>query len=80
MRGRAESSPLEAPSTRELYREALRRLPRSDQEAIAARLEEGLPYEEIARLLGKDTPEAARAQICAALVRLAKEIRQLRTR
>jgi len=60
--------------TRARYRAALRRLRPVDREAIVARIERGLPYTEIARVLGKPTIAAAHVAVSRALVKLAKEM------
>ncbi len=65
---------------RDLYERAFRRLKLPDQAAIAARLEDGLSYEEIARELGKSSGDAARMAVSRAVVRLAQEMRTERTR
>jgi RNA polymerase sigma-70 factor (ECF subfamily) len=65
---------------RDLYEQAFQRLKLSDQTAIAARLEEGLSYEEIARELGKSSADAARMAVSRAVVRLAQEMKAMRTR
>jgi RNA polymerase sigma-70 factor (ECF subfamily) len=59
----------------ERYEMALAKLRREDREAIVARIELGYTNEEIAELLGKPTPNAARMTVERALVRLAKEMR-----
>ena len=64
----------------ELYEHAFWRLKLSDQAAIAARLEDGLSYEEIARELGKSSADSARMAVSRAVVRLAQEMKTLRTR
>ena len=64
----------------ELYEAGFQKLKLSDQAAIIARLEEGLPYEEIARELGKSSVDAARMAVSRALVRLAREMRLARSR
>jgi RNA polymerase sigma-70 factor (ECF subfamily) len=64
----------------ELYEKAFRRLRPSEQEAISARLEEGLSYEQIARELGKPSADAARMAVSRALVRLAQEMKELKAR
>ena len=56
------------------YEEALLRLGLIDQTAIAARLEEGLSYEEIAHELGTRDADAARQAVSHAIVRLAQEM------
>lgn len=64
---------------RALYERAFQRLELSDQAAIAARLEDGLSYEEIARELGSSSIDAARMAVSGAVVRLAREMRTMRT-
>ena len=64
----------------ELYEKAFAALKLEDQAAITARLEDGLPYEEIARELGKSTPDAARMAVSRALVRLAQEMKTMRVK
>jgi len=58
----------------ERYEAALRRLRPTDREAIIARIELGLPYIEIARVLGKPTIAAAHVAVSRALVKLAREM------
>ena len=53
---------------------ALTRLRTEEREAIVARVEMGLSYQEIAEALGKPTPEAARMAVSRALMRLAREM------
>jgi RNA polymerase sigma-70 factor (ECF subfamily) len=65
---------------RDLYEQAFQRLKLADQAAIAARLEEGLSYEEIARELGKSSADAARMAVSRAVVRLAQEMKAMRRR
>jgi RNA polymerase sigma-70 factor (ECF subfamily) len=72
-------SPLEAAvgqETMERYDEALLRLHESEREAIVGRIELGLSYEELAELLGKPSPDAARKAAQRALVRLAEEMKR----
>lgn len=64
----------------DLYERAFQRLALADQAAIAARLEEGLSYEEIARELGKSSADDARMTVSRAVVRLAQEMKTLKTR
>lgn len=59
----------------ERYQSALAKLPESDRDAIVGRLELGLSYEELANLLGKPSPDAARKAAQRALVRLADDMR-----
>ena len=56
------------------YEEALERLKPGDREAILARVELGLSYQEVARALGKPSTDAARMAVSRALLRLAKEM------
>ena len=56
------------------YEAALGRLRTEEREAIVARVEMGLSYQEIAEALCKPTPEAARMAVSRALVRLAREM------
>lgn len=72
-------SPLEQAIGREgveHYERALERLKPEEREAIVARLEMGYSYGEIAEMVGKPTPEAARKSTERALVRLAEEMRR----
>jgi RNA polymerase sigma-70 factor (ECF subfamily) len=59
---------------RERYRRALIRLKPADRKAIVARLELGYSYEQLALVLMKPTPEAARLAVRRALERLAAEM------
>ncbi|HEY6359775.1 MAG TPA: sigma-70 family RNA polymerase sigma factor [Vicinamibacterales bacterium] len=73
----ADPSPLEeaiGQEALELYEAALTRLRGDDREAIIARIELGLPYAELAPLLGKPTISAAHMAVSRALLRLAKEM------
>jgi RNA polymerase sigma-70 factor (ECF subfamily) len=65
---------------RDLYERAFQRLKVAEQAALAARIEDGLSYEEIARELGKSSPDAARMAVTRAVVRLAQEMKNLRSR
>ena len=70
-------SPLDAAINREQlekYSAALDQLPAEDREAIIGRLEFGLSYAELAELLGKSTPDAARKVVTRALVKLAERM------
>jgi len=60
----------------ERYERALGRLRDEEREAIVARVELGCSYDELARMLGKPTPDAARMVARRALVRLAKEMKR----
>jgi RNA polymerase sigma-70 factor (ECF subfamily) len=71
------ASPLEEAIGREAivaYEEALARLAENEREAIVARIEMGLAYGDVARLLGKPSADAARMAVKRALVRLAREM------
>ena len=71
-------SPLEAAIGREAverYEAALERLSVSERDLIVARVELGLTYGEMADVLGKSSPDAARMAVGRALVRLAEELR-----
>lgn len=70
-------SPLEVTMGREVvrrYEAALAKLDREDREAIIGRIELGCSYAELAELLGKPSPDAARMAVSRALVRLGKEM------
>lgn len=72
-------SPLEhaiGQETLERYERALARLTAADREAIIARVELGYSYEELADVLGKPTPDAARKAAQRALVRLLEEMKR----
>lgn len=58
----------------ERYERALQRLDETDREAIVLRIELGYDYVELARALGKPTPDAARMAVSRAVGRLAREI------
>ena len=60
----------------ERYERALSRLRPEDREAIIARVEMGCSYEELAGMLGKPSPDAARKAAQRALVRLAQEMKR----
>ena len=73
----AAESPLEQAIGREAvesYERALEQLRPEEREAIIARVEMGLTYEEMADALGKPSAEAARKAAQRALVRLAEEM------
>ncbi|MDQ3069006.1 MAG: RNA polymerase sigma factor [Acidobacteriota bacterium] len=77
----AAPSPLEQAIGRqalERYEAALGRLKGEEREAIIARVELGMSYEEMAEALGKPTPDAARKSAQRALVRLASEMKHER--
>ena len=72
-------SPLEEAIGREAverYERALERLKPEEREAIVARVEIGCSYEELAEMLSKPTPDAARKAAQRALVRLAEEMKR----
>ncbi len=72
-------SPLEEAIGREAverYERALGRLKPEEREAIVARVEIGCSYEELAEMLSKPTPDAARKAAQRALVRLAEEMKR----
>ena len=72
-------SPIEEVLGRELvaeYEEALGRLKPEEQEAVIGRIEMGYSYEELSRVLGKPSPDAARKAAQRALVRLAEEMKR----
>ena len=50
------------------------RLREEDRQAIIGRIELGLPYAELAPMLGKPTVAAAHMAVSRALLRLAKEM------
>jgi RNA polymerase sigma-70 factor (ECF subfamily) len=56
------------------YERALGRLAEADREMLVGRLELGLSYEELARLQGRPSPDAARKATERALVRLISEM------
>lgn len=58
------------------YEAAVERLPQADQEAIIGRIELQYTYDELAVVLGKPTPDAARMAVTRALKRLAEELRR----
>ena len=75
----AAHTPLEEAIGREAvehYGQALQRLRPEEREAIIARVEMGYSYEELAQVLGKPTPDAARKTAQRALVRLAEEMKR----
>jgi RNA polymerase sigma-70 factor (ECF subfamily) len=62
----------------ERYERALANLRQEDREAIVARVDMGCSYEQLAEMLGKPTPGAARKAAQRALVRLAAEMKRVR--
>jgi RNA polymerase sigma-70 factor (ECF subfamily) len=74
----ADGSPLEDAIGREAferYQAALARLRPEEREAIIARVEMDYSYAELAEILGKPTPDAARKAAQRALLRLAEEMK-----
>lgn len=70
-------SPLEAAIGAEVverYEAALQRLTEEERELIVARIELGLTYAELASVLDRPSPDAARMAVGRALVRLAEEM------
>jgi RNA polymerase sigma-70 factor (ECF subfamily) len=70
-------SPLEEAVGRQTlrrYEAALLRLKPSDRELVISRVEFELDYREIADLVGKSTPTAARVAVSRALLRLGREM------
>jgi RNA polymerase sigma factor (sigma-70 family) len=75
----AGGSPLEDAIGREAferYQAALTRLRPEEREAIVARVEMDYSYAELAEILGKPTPDAARKTTQRALLRLAEEMKR----
>lgn len=73
----SDESPLEEAiggEALERYEQALQRLTADEREAVIARVEMGLSYEELAQALDKPTPDAARKAAQRALVKLAQEM------
>jgi RNA polymerase sigma-70 factor (ECF subfamily) len=71
------SSPLDLAmreEDRQRYEDGLKRLRRDDRRAIVASIELGYSYEQIALMLDKPSPEAARVAVRRALVRLGEEM------
>jgi RNA polymerase sigma-70 factor, ECF subfamily len=60
------------------YETALARLRDSDRQAIIARCEWGMSHQEVAELLGKNSPGTAQVAVHRALVRLAQEMANVR--
>jgi len=56
------------------YRTALARLPSSDRKAIIGRVELGYSYDQLALIMRKPTPGAARVALRRALLRLSDEL------
>jgi RNA polymerase sigma-70 factor, ECF subfamily len=75
----ADGSPLEEAIGREAkerYERALARLRPEEREVIVARVEMDYTYDELAQVLGKPTPDAARKAAQRALVRLAEQMKR----
>jgi RNA polymerase sigma-70 factor (ECF subfamily) len=71
------TSPFEAAVAQEMldeYDAALQRLKPEEREAVISRVEFDLSYAELAEVLGKPSPDAARMAVVRALVRLAEEM------
>lgn len=76
-------SPLEEAMGQEVldrYEKALGRLRPEEREAIIARIEMALPYDDVAAALGKPSVAAAHMAVSRALVRLAEEMAHERKR
>jgi RNA polymerase sigma factor (sigma-70 family) len=74
----AGASPLDlaiSEEDRRRYEDALTRLMPGDREAIVGRIELGYSYEQLALILKKPTPGAARVAVRRALLRLSDEMR-----
>lgn len=56
------------------YHRALSRLAQADREAIVARIELGQSWAQVASVLGKPSPDAARMMVKRAVTRLAEEM------
>ena len=73
------ASPLELTITEEertRYTDGLSKLRPADREAIVGRLELGYSYEQLALVLRKPTPEAARLAVRRALLKLGEQMQQ----
>jgi RNA polymerase sigma-70 factor (ECF subfamily) len=74
-----DTSPLEAAigqQTLEQYESGLDQLNPDERQAVIARVEMGMSYDEIAALLDKPTANAARMTVVRALLRLAEEMKR----
>lgn len=60
----------------ERYERCIERLSSEEREAVLARIELGKSYAEIAEVLGKPSPDAARMTVTRALTKLAQEMRR----
>ena len=72
-------SPLDAAIGQEAvdrYESALQRLGEEEREAVIARVELGMSFDEVAAALGKPTADAARKAVSRALLKLAAEMRR----
>jgi RNA polymerase sigma factor (sigma-70 family) len=72
-----QASPLEqamGAEALEAYESALAALSAQEREAVVARIELGLPFADIAGLLGKPSADAARMAVSRALVKLAESM------
>ncbi len=75
----AGQSPMDAAIGQEAvdrYESALQRLKAEEREAIVARVELGMSFDEVAAALDKPSADAARKAVSRALVRLAQEMRR----
>ncbi len=73
----SDASPLDRALQHDIairYRAALQRLSSTDRELVVARFDLGYSYEQIAFMLGRPSPDAARVAVSRALVRLAREM------
>jgi RNA polymerase sigma factor (sigma-70 family) len=71
-------SPLEAAMQQEKldrYAAALERMQPEERDAVIGRIEFGLSYQELAELLGKRSPDAARMAVTRAVLKLATEMK-----
>jgi RNA polymerase sigma-70 factor (ECF subfamily) len=74
------TSPLEAAigqQTLDLYDTVLQQLTPDEREAVVSRVEFGLSYREIAEVLGKPSPDAARMLVVRSLVKLAEGMKNV---
>lgn len=73
-----EPSPLEqliGKQTLDRYEAALARLKPEEREAVVGRLEFGMSFSELAEVLEKNSPDAARMAVSRALLKIAEEMR-----
>jgi RNA polymerase sigma-70 factor (ECF subfamily) len=73
-RGASTLEDLVGRETMSRYEAALSRLRPADREAIVAKIELDCSLEELAKALGRPSPEAARKAITRAILRLAREM------